>query len=86
MAKTTDLRNISEVNLTSEQKKFLAAVINTFGSMQHPFASDSTIDFFTCDYVKKTLVKKRFIKAVSEKGQALADDILKAIEDTKTNR
>ena len=46
-----------KIELTKPNRNHLFAIINTYGTGEHPIADDNSLQFFEVDYVKEVLAK-----------------------------
>jgi hypothetical protein len=74
------MKTLKTVTLTDEQRRAACGVINSFGSAQHPWADDSTLDSFAVPYVKRcaTIARKQLQK---RRDTIMDDTLLDRIED-----
>jgi hypothetical protein len=74
------MKNLSYIKFTEDELNLLCAIINNFGTDQHPIADENSINFFTIDYVKELIETEHFIKAKS-KMNSLGKNLLKSINN-----
>lgn len=72
------MKTLDSLNLNTEQKEFVASVINRFGSTQHPYADKQSVNYFTVPYVTQILNKKKFIEQrdkITAEGQRILREL-----------
>lgn len=74
-------------NLSDEEKRLLASLINTFGTGQHPVADSSSLGGFAFSYIKKLLnkpeVQKKLKTGLKPNFLTVAKTLQKKINDVK---
>ena len=77
------MKNINELNLNQEQKNIACVLINSFGTGEHPFADNNTIDNFTISYLKEIILNPDLIKSKEKQtteNLVLFDSLEKVLE------
>ena len=49
------METLGETTLDKTNKKHLCAIINTYGTEDHPWATDDSLRYFAKDYIKECL-------------------------------
>ena len=77
--KLEKVETLHHLNLNKDEKDFAAFIINHYGSSQHPWADDRTIDGFTINYLKELLIK-------TNNGSPMLSDVAKNLHKSITEK
>jgi hypothetical protein len=84
MAEDTEYFNAEAVSvLTDEEKILMCQCINNYGSGDHPWADDQTLEFFEKNYALGCVALAYYSGNMSEKGKYVAETVIAKFPDRK---
>lgn len=72
------MKTLKEFNYNQDQKSLVSSIINHYGTGDHPYCDNLSIDFFTVKYLQEILINnyEQIKKNLTDKGKTVFDSIL----------